>query len=79
MRLLTVREVSEMTGLSRSSIYAMVAAGDFPGHSGETDHLFRRKSITCSGANRSPVPVKPITCSGANRSPVGAKRRGNSS
>jgi len=30
MRLLTVREVREMTGLSRSSIYAMMAAGDFP-------------------------------------------------
>ncbi len=30
MRLLTVREVSEMTGLSRSTIYSMVAAGDFP-------------------------------------------------
>ena len=30
MRLLTLREVSEMTGLSRSSIYAMMAAGEFP-------------------------------------------------
>ena len=30
MRLLTLREVCEMTGLSRSSIYAMMAAGQFP-------------------------------------------------
>ncbi|MCY4634553.1 MAG: AlpA family transcriptional regulator [Acidobacteria bacterium] len=30
MRLLTLREVCEMTGLSRSSIYAMMAAGEFP-------------------------------------------------
>ncbi len=28
------------------------------GHSGEIDHLFRCKPITCSGANRSPVPAQ---------------------
>ncbi|MCY4638573.1 MAG: ATP-binding protein, partial [Acidobacteria bacterium] len=71
-----LEELAEATlAETRKEYLAELARAHLLGHSGETDHLFRRKSITCSGANRSPVPVKPITCSGANRSPVGAKRR----
>ena len=39
---------------------AKIAA--YTAYSGESDHPFRRKVITCSNPKRSPIPVKVIAC-----------------
>jgi colicin import membrane protein len=49
------------------------ARRDLDAYSAETDHSIRRKPITYSTPNRSPIPVKPITSAIAIT--VGAKRR----